>query len=220
MGIKRSITFSALLTIMYAIVAVCLFAIAQASENNVHVSGYKAPTQVFAMPYGAYGAGSYGGYGAGYGAGYGTGYGAGYGGYGAYGNLYGSAYAPVSSYNSAYAPVSSYSAAYAPVDSYRTAYAPVTADYKPAGAYAPVESYSASYAPVAADYRPAATYAVNDYSTGYGSYGAGYGLNYGSYAPKDGKLVSVIDRSHGYGNVKYSVPTPFLSNSAYGPAKH
>merc|ERR1711911_515481 len=218
MGIKRSITFSALLTIMYAIVAVCFIALAQASENNVHVSGYKAPTQVFAMPYGAYGAGSYGGYGAGYGAGYGTGYGAGYGGYGAYGNLYGSAYAPVSSYNSAYAPVSSY----------RTAYAPVTADYKPAAsyapehnsAYAPVSSYSAAYAPVDADYRPAATYAVNDYSTGYGSSGAGYGLNYGSYAPKDGKLVSVIDRSLGYGNVKYSVPTPFLSNSAYGPAKH
>merc|ERR1711911_430614 len=206
MGIKRSITFSALLTIMYAIVAVCFIALAQASENNVHVSGYKAPTQVFAMPYGAYGAGSYGGYGAGYGAGYGTGYGAGYGGYGAYGNLYGSAYAPVSSYNSAYAPVSSYSAAYAPVESY-------------SAAYAPVDSYRTSYAPVAADYRPAATYAVNDYSTGYGSYGAGYGLNYGSYAPKDGKLVSVIDRSLGYGNVKYSVPTPFLSNSAYGPAK-
>merc|ERR1711946_39233 len=127
------------------ILAVSLFALAQSSENNVHVSGYKAPTQVFAMPYGAYGAGSYGGYGAGYGAGYGTGYGAGYGGYAAYGNLYGSAYAPVSSYSAA---------------------------------YAPVESYSASYAPVAADYRPAATYAVNDYSTGYGSYGAGYGLNY------------------------------------------
>merc|ERR1711946_78975 len=90
---------------LYTILAVCLFALAQGSENNVHVSGYKSPTQVFAMPYGAYGAGSYG---AGYG-GYGAGYGAGYGGYGSYGNLYGSAYAPVSSYSSAYAPVSSYS---------------------------------------------------------------------------------------------------------------
>merc|ERR1711911_376238 len=137
MGIKRSITFSALLTIMYAIVAVCFIALAQSSENNVHVSGYKAPTQVFAMPYGAYGAGSYGGYGAGYGAGYGTGYGAGYGGYAAYGNLYGSAYAPVSSYNSAYAPGSSYSAAYAPVESYSASYAPVAADYRPAATYAP-----------------------------------------------------------------------------------
>merc|ERR1712071_477094 len=127
----------------------------------------------------------------------------------------GSAYAPVSSYSSAYAP-SEHNSAYAPVSSYRSAYAPVehTSAYAPVehtSAYAPVSSYSSAYAPVAA-----ASYA----STGYGSYGAGYGLNYGSYAPNDGKLVSVIDRSHGYGNVKYSVPTPFLSNSAYGPAKH
>merc|ERR1711911_105706 len=192
------------------ILAVSLFALAQGSENNVHVSGYKAPTQVFAMPYGAYGAGSYGGYGAGYGgygAGYGAGHGAGYGGYGSYGNFYGSAYAPRSRYRSAYAPVSNYRSAYAPVSSYSSAYAPVS-------------SYSSVYAPAAHNsaYAPesAATYAGSDYSTGYGS----YGLNYGSYAPKDGKLVSVIDRSHGYGNVKYSVPTPFLSNSAYGPAKH
>merc|ERR1711911_332732 len=187
------------------ILAVSLFALAQGSENNVHVSGYKAPTQVFAMPYGAYGAGSYGGYGAGYGgygAGYGAGHGAGYGGYGSYGNLYGSAYAPVSSYSSAYAPVEPNSA-YAPVSSYSSAYAPVEHN----SAYAPVSSHSAAYAPASA-----ATYAGSDYSTG-------YGLNYGSYPPKDGKLVSVIDRSHGYGNVKYSVPTPFLSNSAYGPAK-
>merc|ERR1711911_365362 len=191
------------------ILAVYLFALAQGSENNVHVSGYKAPTQVFAMPYGAYGAGSYGGYGAGYGgygAGYGAGHGAGYGGYGSYGNLYGSAYAPVSSYSSAYAPRSSYRSAYAPVEHN--------------SAYAPVSSYSSASVPAAHNsaYAPesAATYAGSDYSTGYGS----YGLNYGSYAPKDGKLVSVIDRSHGYGNVKYSVPTPFLSNSAYGPAKH
>merc|ERR1711946_74112 len=163
------------------ILAVCLFALAQGSENNVHVSGYKAPTQVFAMPYGAYGAGSYGGYGAGYGgygAGYGAGHGAGYGGYGSYGNLYGSAYAPVSSYSSAYAPVE-HNSAYAPVSNYRSAYAPVS-NYR--SAYAPVE-HNSGYAPEAA-----ATYA-------------------GSYAPKDGKLVSVIDRSHGYGNVKYSVPT-------------
>ena len=42
----------------------------------------------------------------------------------------------------------------------------------------------------------------------YGSYaGAGYGLGYGNgYAPKDGKLVSVINSSHGYGNFKYWLP--------------
>ena len=30
----------------------------------MHLSGYTAPTQVYAMPYGSYGAGAYGGYGA------------------------------------------------------------------------------------------------------------------------------------------------------------
>merc|ERR1712071_34439 len=91
--------------------------------------------------------------------------------------------------------------AYAPVE-HNSAYSSVSSY---SSAHGPVSSYSSAYAP----------YAVNDY-TRYGSYGVGYG----SYAPKDGKLVSVIDRSHGYGNVKYSVPTPFLSNSAYGPAKY
>merc|ERR1712071_699515 len=89
--------------------------------------------------------------------------------------------------------------------------------------------YGSSYGAGVSAYSPASSY-----STGYGSYGAGvsaysptssyntgYGLGHGnSYARKDGKLVSVIDRSHGYGNVKYSVPTLFLSNSAYAPAKY
>merc|ERR1712137_1266280 len=113
--------------------------------------------------------------------------------------LYG-AYRAADGYNTAYSPVSSYSSAYgAPVESY-------SGNYVSNSAYAPVQSYRNTYETV--DYQPATTYASPDYSTGYrtgysapaaayagyGTYGAGYGLNYGSYAPKDGKLVSVIDR--------------------------
>merc|ERR1711911_146702 len=183
---------------MRSIISAVLVACVQGNRyENVHVSGYKAPTKVFAMPYGAYGAGSYGGYGAGYGSA------AAYG--GAYANV-NSGYRAVDSHsNAAYAPASSYASAYAPVESYRAA-----------ASYAP--EYSTGYGSYGAGvsaYAPASSY-----NTGYGSYAAaGYGYG-NSYAPKDGKLVSVIDRSHGYGNVKYAVPTPFLSNSAYGPAKH
>merc|ERR1711911_417078 len=95
---------------MRSIIAAVLVACVQGYEN-VHVSGYKAPTKVFAMPYGAYGAGSYGGYGAGYGSAA-----ASYG--GAYGNI-NSGYRAVDSHsNAAYAPASSYNSAYAPVNSY------------------------------------------------------------------------------------------------------
>merc|ERR1712063_129403 len=202
---------------MRSIIAAVLVACVQGYEN-VHVSGYKAPTKVFAMPYGAYGAGSYGGYGAGYGsaaAAYERAYGNVNSGYRAIDSHSDAAYAPASSYNSAYAPASSYASAYAPVEGYAASYAPA-ADYRAASSYAP--EYSTGYGSYGAGvsaYAPASSY-----NTGYGSYAAaGYGYG-NSYAPKDGKLVSVIDRSHGYGNVKYAVPTPFLSNSAYGPAKH
>merc|ERR1711911_366544 len=151
-----------LLIMMYAIIALCFFALAQSTDNRVHVSGYNAETKVFAMPYGAYGAGSYGGYG--------SGYGAGYGGYGAYGNLYG-AYRAVDGYNTAYSPVSSYSSAYvAPVESY-------SSNYVSNSAYAPVQSYRNTYETV--DYQPATTYASPDYSTGYRT---GYSAPVAAYA--------------------------------------
>ena len=69
----------------------------------------------------------------------------------------------------------------------------------------------------------------------YSAYGAGaygyaypspYGYNYGSYGKAgDGKLVGVIDRPHGYGNVGYGISTPFLTNQLgksdhHAPARH
>ena len=62
----------------------------------------------------------------------------------------------------------------------------------------------------------------------YSAYGAGaygyaypspYGYNYGQAG--DGKLVGVIDRPHGYGNVGYGISTPFLTNQIVNaPAHH
>merc|ERR1711946_98651 len=154
---------------MRSIIAAVLVACVQGNRyENVHVSGYKAPTKVFAMPYGAYGAGSYGG---------------------AYGNINSGYRAFDSHSNAAYAPASSYNSAYTPVESYAASYAPA-ADYRAAASYAP--EYSTGYGSYGAGvsaYAPASSY-----NTGYGSYAAaGYGYG-NSYAPKDGKLVSVIDR--------------------------
>ena len=190
------------------------------AEEAVHVSGYGAPTKVFAMPYGTYG-----------GAGYGYGLAASSYGYAPAASSYG--YAPTSSYG--YAPVS----AYAPTSSYAPEYKPAStyahgSDYKPASTYATSGDYKAatdyssaskfnvatSYAPShynAASrhgygYAPAHSYGSN-YGSNYGHY-AGYGANYGpsNYGHVDGKLVSVIDRQHGYGNVGYGKPTQFLTN--------
>merc|ERR1711911_207882 len=151
--------------LIFAIIA-SLAALSQA--NLVHVSGYNAPTQVFAMPYGA---GSYGGYGAYGGArtGYSSGHGAApYGSYG--GGLYNY---PAYYYGGSAGRVNS--ALVAPVDKDSSS-APATSSVhiedplKRAQYYVPHTSYVLGYA----GYGPAA-YGTNAYGNYYG--GDGYGHN-------------------------------------------
>ena len=134
------------------------------------MSGNYAPTQVYAMPYGAYG-GARHGYG-----------------YPSYGHA---GYAPAYSHGPAYYYGGRNAVAYVSA---------VEPDHD-----APATASKHIPTPVAANTHGRYGYATYNY--GYPAY------NYGSYGHGgDGKVVQVINRSDGYGNVGYGQPTPFLTN--------